>query len=224
MSGNFAPDYVQVNERIVAFREKYPEGSLQAEIVELTETRVVMKAFAYRSPDDVRPGIGYSSLGIPGKTPYTRDSELENCETSAWGRALAALGFEVKRAIASQEEVANKAGPPARRTTQPPAVSDADLASIGAGLPRRQGGPQAAPEPELVPIVAGPASVPTLTAARLLSLCTAAGVTKVMIADAVAAQGIDRPTTAGTLASALERLGDAGRIAVARTLRLDVAA
>jgi len=112
----FAADYIQVNERIIAFREKFPDGCLQAEIVELSESRVTMRAYAYRTPDDPRPGIGHSTLGIPGATPYTRGSELENCETSAWGRALAALGFEVKRAIASAEEVASKAEPskPAR--------------------------------------------------------------------------------------------------------------
>lgn len=101
-------DYVPVNERIAAFYAKHPEGSLQAEIVELNETRVVMRAYAYRTPDDVRPGIGYSSLEIPGRTSYTRGSEIENCETSCWGRAIAALGFEVKRGIASAEEVRNK--------------------------------------------------------------------------------------------------------------------
>jgi hypothetical protein len=101
----FAEDYIQVNERIIAFKEEFPEGSLQSELVELSEDQVVVKAYAYRTPDDQRPGIGHSGLRIPGATPYTRGSELENAETSAWGRALAALGFEVKRGIASREEV-----------------------------------------------------------------------------------------------------------------------
>ena len=100
-------DYVMVNERITAFREKYPEGSLQSEIVDLRDDLVVIKAFAFRTPDDPKPGIGHSALKIPGATPFTRGSEIENAETSAWGRALAALGFEVKRGIASAEEVAN---------------------------------------------------------------------------------------------------------------------
>jgi hypothetical protein len=101
-------DYVPVNERIEAFKADWPEGSLQSTIVELTETRVTVKAYAYRTPDDQRPGIGHSSLEIPGGTPYTRGSEIENAETSAWGRAIAALGFEVKRGVASREEVRNK--------------------------------------------------------------------------------------------------------------------
>lgn len=101
-------DYVTVAERIAAFHDKYPEGSLQSEIVTMTDKLVVVKAFAFRSPDDQRPGIGFSSLEIPGKTTFTRGSELENAESSAWGRAIAALGFEVKRGIATSNEIANK--------------------------------------------------------------------------------------------------------------------
>ena len=115
---NFAEDYIPVAERIAAFYAKHPEGSLQGEMVELSETRVVIRAFAYRTPEDIRPGIGYSSLVIPGSTPFTRGSEIENCETSAWGRAIAALGFEVKRGVATAEEVRNKA-------TQPPQTAPA---------------------------------------------------------------------------------------------------
>jgi hypothetical protein len=101
-------DYIGVNERILAFKKDNPEGSLQAEIVELTDKRVTVKAFAYRTPNDVRPGVGHSYLDIPGKTAFTRGSELENAETSAWGRALAAIGYEIRRSIASAEEVQSK--------------------------------------------------------------------------------------------------------------------
>lgn len=98
-------DYVDVATRIAAFKEKHPEGSLQSEIVELSDRRVVVKAFAYRDKDDTRPGTGHAAERIPGATPYTAGSELMVCETSAWGRAIAALGFEVKRGIATTEEV-----------------------------------------------------------------------------------------------------------------------
>lgn len=114
MPRGFAEDYIQVNERIIAFKEQFPEGSLQSEIVEHDHYgedgtgMVVIKAYAYRTADDPRPGIGHSGLKIPGRSPFTLGSELENAETSAWGRALAALGFEVKRGIASREEIAMK--------------------------------------------------------------------------------------------------------------------
>lgn len=116
-------DYVPVNERILAFLQQHPDGALQSEIVELTEDRVTVKAYAYRSPDDPRPGVGHSSLQIPGRTPYTLGSEIENAETSAWGRAIAALGFEVKRGLASAEEVRNKNPEPGARGGSPSSPS-----------------------------------------------------------------------------------------------------
>ena len=143
-------DYVQVNERIIAFGERFPEGSLQSEIYLLNDDVVVMKAYAYRAPDDQRPGVGWSSLQIPGTTPYTKGSEIENCETSAWGRALAALGFEVKRGIASRNEIDNKeqqanAKPtrfqpkppqPREEASRPPWADDLNEALELAGLKR----------------------------------------------------------------------------------------
>jgi hypothetical protein len=43
---------------------------------------------------------------FPGRTPYTRGSELQNAETSAWGRAIIAVGAaDAKRGIASRQEV-----------------------------------------------------------------------------------------------------------------------
>jgi hypothetical protein len=117
-------DYVPVNERIDTFKTAFPDGSLQSEIVELTDSRVTVKAYAYRAADDERPGIGHSSVVIPGSTPYTRGSEIENAETSAWGRAIAALGFEVKRGISSSEEIRNKA--PGQGAKAKPAATTAD--------------------------------------------------------------------------------------------------
>jgi hypothetical protein len=129
MPGFNMDDYVPVNERIAAFYEQHPEGSLQSEIVELTADRVTVKAYAYRSDEDPRPGIGHSSLAIPGSTSFTKGSEIENAETSAWGRAIAALGFEVKRGVATAEEVRNKQpsdgerADPARRGSRRPATT-----------------------------------------------------------------------------------------------------
>jgi hypothetical protein len=111
-----APDlsgYIEVHERIHAFYEKHPEGSLRGdwEVVQILDDVVISyRAVAYRTPDDRRPGIGHATEPYPGKTSFTLDSEVANAETSAWGRALAALGFEVKRGIASANEVRNRQG------------------------------------------------------------------------------------------------------------------
>ena len=112
MSGFNLDDYVAVNERIAQFHEKYPEGSISSSIHTLTDTLVVVQAFVFRSPTDTLPFMGHSMMKIPGATGFTKGSEVENAETSAWGRALAAAGFEVKRGIASREEVANKVARP----------------------------------------------------------------------------------------------------------------
>lgn len=105
-------DYVEVSERIVQFREKHPDGSLQSEVVRYPDDGFpffVAKAYAYRYPEDPRPGIGWAAEPYPGRTPYTKDSELQNAETSAWGRAIIAAGAaDAKRGIASAEEVRNR--------------------------------------------------------------------------------------------------------------------
>ena len=114
-------DYVDVAERIRAWYEAYPNARIETKIVEHTEKRVVIEARAYRgvkgegSSDDLGfidhypAGIGHSAMQIPGATPYTRGSEIENCETSAVGRALVMAGLPSKR-IASDDEIKSKGG------------------------------------------------------------------------------------------------------------------
>ena len=99
-------DYVQVNERIEKFYEKYPEGSIQTEIILNENGMVIFKAYAYRNNEDTRPATGHA-MEKEGSSYINKTSHIENCETSAVGRALAMLGFEIKKSIASKEEVEN---------------------------------------------------------------------------------------------------------------------
>jgi len=106
--------YVDVATRIADFRARYPDGSLQPldaarpfDVVTVGDrTFIVVVAAAYRSADDPRPGVGMAWEPFPGRTPYTRDSELQNAETSAWGRAIvAALAGDTRAGIASADEI-----------------------------------------------------------------------------------------------------------------------
>jgi hypothetical protein len=127
-------DYIDVAARLVEFRGKHPEGSLQP--ADLTQpfrvetigdqTYIVVVAAAYRSADDPRPGVGMAYEVFPGRTPYTKGSELQNAETSAWGRAIvAALAADTKRGVASAQEVRNRRAeqevPEQRQPEQDPA-------------------------------------------------------------------------------------------------------
>jgi hypothetical protein len=103
--------YIDVAERIRDFRDRYPDGSLQQVHVEFREVAgtwwVIYTAAAYRNPHDRRPGHGTAWEQIPGLTPYTRGSEVQNAETSAWGRAIVAtLTADTRRGIASAQEIA----------------------------------------------------------------------------------------------------------------------
>lgn len=139
-------DYVDVAERIRLFAAKHPEGSLQpldlakpytVEVIG-DKTFIVYVAAAYRTADDQRPGVGTAWEEFPGKTPYTRGSELQNAETSAWGRAIVAvLAADTKR-IASADEVRNRQAE--RDEPMPhPAMPDAatalkfEIRTVGAG-------------------------------------------------------------------------------------------
>lgn len=106
-------DYIDVAARIVEFRTKHPEGSLQQHDLQFVTVNgkewVVYTAAAYRTPDDIRPGMGTAWEPVPGPTSFTRDSEVQNAETAAWGRAMvAALAVDTRKGVASSEEVRNR--------------------------------------------------------------------------------------------------------------------
>lgn len=110
-------DYNTVAMRIAEFRVKHPEGSLRPvnleepfRVLDLGGRQfIVYAAYAYRSPEDQQPGVGVAWEPFPGRTPYTKDSELMNAETSAWGRAIvAALAADTVAGIATREEIENR--------------------------------------------------------------------------------------------------------------------
>jgi len=107
-------DYIDVASRLVEYREKFPLGSLTQVSLEFLKDFggkdwVVYTAAAYRSPEDENPGIGTAWEPVPGPTRFTKDSEVQNAETAAWGRAMmASLAVDARKGIASSEEVRNR--------------------------------------------------------------------------------------------------------------------
>lgn len=113
MASDFSLDkYVPVAERITRFYGDNPGGRIHTDpprVVTVGErTFLEVRAFVWRDQDDPRPCIACAWEPYPGKTPYTRDSEAMNAETSAVGRALGLAGIAVHRSIASSDEIENR--------------------------------------------------------------------------------------------------------------------
>ena len=121
-TGKEIGDYVEVNERIKAFRKLFPTGTIKTEMVSNENGVCIFKAsvgyqkslinFASNGKGEQVNTI-FTLLGTgtaqekEGSTFINRTSYIENCETSAVGRALAMCGFGIDTSIASKEEVEN---------------------------------------------------------------------------------------------------------------------
>lgn len=99
--------YVEVNERLKYFRsqEQFKDYSLETEVIDLSNGVITLKAII-RDGNGVIKATGLAqekeSSSFINKTSY-----VENCETSAWGRALGNLGIGIDTSVASAEEVEN---------------------------------------------------------------------------------------------------------------------
>lgn len=98
-------DYAEVNQRIKAFRMCHPNGTITTEIISIENGVVLMKASVYDEEGKVL-GSGYA-YEKENSTFINQTSYIENCETSAVGRALGMCGFGIDTSVASYEEVSN---------------------------------------------------------------------------------------------------------------------
>jgi hypothetical protein len=98
-------DYETVEERLIKFWKDHPDGRISTEIIEHTLQRFIIKASIFRTEVDAHAW----STGFAEETVSTRGvnstSALENCETSALGRALANAGYASKGKRPSREEM-----------------------------------------------------------------------------------------------------------------------
>jgi CO dehydrogenase/acetyl-CoA synthase gamma subunit (corrinoid Fe-S protein) len=97
--------YVEVNERIKFFRqeEQYKGWSISTSVVHMNNDEVVMCTSILDTNGNVI-ATGHAHE-VKGSSTINKTSHIENCETSAVGRALAMLGIGIDTSIASANEV-----------------------------------------------------------------------------------------------------------------------
>lgn len=97
--------YVEVNHRVDGFRKLFPNGAITTEVVALNDGVCVIRAEILDENGKIlATGTAYEK---EGSTFINKTSYIENCETSAVGRALGFLGIGITTSIASAEEVQN---------------------------------------------------------------------------------------------------------------------
>ena len=102
-------DYETVEERLIKFWKEHPDGRIDTKLVEASATRFIVQAYIYRTEVDQHPwSAGLAEETIQGRG-VNATSALENCETSAIGRALASAGYATKGKRPSREEMAKVA-------------------------------------------------------------------------------------------------------------------
>lgn len=100
----FNPDeYVPVAERLKKFRADHPTWGLESRLLHFDEKTFIVLAVV--TNDEGRLIASGLAEEVRGAGMVNKTNPLENCETSAWGRALANMGYEVDRGIASREEI-----------------------------------------------------------------------------------------------------------------------
>lgn len=98
-------NYAEVNQRIKAFRMLFPNGQITTEILSIENGVCIIKATASDNEGFVLgTGTAYEK---EGSSFINNTSYIENCETSAVGRALAMCGIGIDVSVASKEEVEN---------------------------------------------------------------------------------------------------------------------
>lgn len=122
-------DYCPVNQRIKAFRAVCPDGFIHTEMTANDNGICVFRAeVGYFEEDKTRHILGTGTAYEKESSSFVnKTSYIENCETSAVGRALGMAGFGIDTSIASAEEMQNailnqeKPTPKAAKTTSKPA-------------------------------------------------------------------------------------------------------
>jgi hypothetical protein len=120
-------DYEPVEVRLEKFIKDYPDFRISTELEVVEATRYIVKAYLYKtSEDSIAWATGYAEETVSTRG-VNQTSALENCETSAIGRALANAGYAPKGKRPSREEM-SKVAPnhPALQVVPNPVPVDVD--------------------------------------------------------------------------------------------------
>lgn len=97
-------EYITVNERVKEFRKLHPQGQILTSILANADSQVMFKAEVVIEGVTVATGHAYEK---EGSSFINKTSYIENCETSAIGRALGMYGIGIDTSLASADEVKN---------------------------------------------------------------------------------------------------------------------
>lgn len=126
-------NYITVTERVDKFYTKYPEGRILTAMVEHNDEKgfVVFRAEVYRNADDALPAATGHAYEIRGGSGANQGYHVENCESSAVGRALSNLGFPSQRNPASNgEQQSQRRAPAQSQQSNPGGVTAAQIALL----------------------------------------------------------------------------------------------
>jgi len=116
--------YVLVSDRVIYFNEKYPNGTINTKLISKPEDdRVVIRATVTPDKENASRYFSAYSQALWGDGYINKTSAIENCETSAVGRALGFMGIGVIDSIASKDEI-DKADIQSRMQTAPQAIKE----------------------------------------------------------------------------------------------------
>lgn len=136
-------NYAEVKERIKAFRKLYPEGFINNTMVSNDNGMCVFRSEVGYYDKDGKPillGVG-NAYEVKGNSGVNKTSYIENCETSACGRALGMLGIGIDADIASADELSNaiaqqESKPEPVGIQMPTAITGLEIANIRAEMER----------------------------------------------------------------------------------------
>ena len=114
-------DYETVEDRLIKYWKDNPNGRIFTRLLEHSPSRFIVEAAVFRTSDDVSPwATGLAEETIQGRG-VNATSALENCETSAIGRALANAGYATNGKRPTREEMAKVAA----KSTADQAIAEA---------------------------------------------------------------------------------------------------